>query len=49
MVWFAEPLKMHDLTLPEESYGIDDVGIVYHSQNIVIGGAGLLFCSKIFR
>lgn len=46
---FAEPLKMHDLTLPEESYGIDDVGIVYHSQNIVIGGAGLLFCSKIFR
>lgn len=49
MVWFAEPLEMHDLTLSEKSYGVDNVRVVYHSQNIVIGGAGFLLCRKIFR
>lgn len=49
MVWFAEPLKMHDLTLSEKSYGINNIRVVYHSKNIVIGSAGFLLCRKIFR
>ena len=49
MIWFAEPLEMNDLALSEESNGVNNVGVIYHSQNIVIGGAGFLLCCKIFR
>ena len=46
---FAEPLEMNDLALSEESNGVNNVRVIYHSQNIVIGGAGFLLCCKIFR
>ena len=49
MVWFAKPLKMHDLTLSEESYRVDNIGVVNHSKDIVIGGSCFLLCCKVLR
>ena len=46
---FAEPLEMNDLTLPEEADRIDDIRIVHHAENVVIGGAGFLFCCNCER
>lgn len=34
---------MHDLPLPQKADGVDDVRIVHQTENIVVGGAGLLF------
>lgn len=44
---FAEALEMHDFPRPKEADGVDDIGILCDAQDIVVGGAGLLFCSQI--
>lgn len=46
---FAKALEMHDLPCPKEADGVDDIGILGNTQNIVVGGAGLLFRRQIFR
>ncbi len=33
---------MYDLTFTEETYRVDDIGIVGHPENIVVGQAGFL-------
>ena len=40
----AEPLIVHDLALAEEFDRLLDVGIVNHTQDVVIGYASLLLC-----
>ena len=40
----AEALIMDELALAKELEGLADVGIVYHSQKVVIGNARLLLC-----
>lgn len=46
---FAETLEVHDLSCPQETDGINDVRILGNTQNIVVGGTGLLFRRQIFR
>jgi len=41
---FAEPLKMHNLPLPQELYNLVYIGVVGQAQNVVVGGAGFLLC-----
>jgi hypothetical protein len=38
----AEPLKMHNLPLPQELYNLIDIRVVGQAQNVVVGGAGFL-------
>lgn len=39
---FSKPLVMHDLTLSEEAYRVDDIGIIAKPQDIVVRCAGFL-------
>ena len=45
---FSEPLIVHDLAFSQKADGIADLGIFYKPEDIVISGAGLLFCCHIF-
>ena len=38
---------MHQLALAEELEGLADVGVVYHSEQIVVGHAGFLLCCNL--
>ena len=49
MEWFAEPLEVHDLPLPQEADNIIYVRIVGKTQDVVIGKAGLLLCCNGVR
>ena len=40
---FTETLEVNDLTARRKRIGSDNIGIFYHTKNIIIGGAG--FCS----
>lgn len=46
---FTEPLEVDDLPLPEEADGVTDFRIVDGAQNVVVGGAGFLFRSQVFK
>lgn len=46
---FTETLEMHDLSGAQEPDGIDDVGILRHPQDVVVGGPRLLLRSHILR
>ena len=46
---FAETLEVDDLSLSEETDGVADLRIFHYTKNIVIGGAGFLFCSHILK
>ena len=46
---FTEALKVYDLPFAQEADGITYFRVFYHSENIIIGGAGFLFCCKIFK
>ena len=39
---FTETLVMHDLPRAQEFDGVADIGIVAHTENVVVGGACLL-------
>ena len=41
---FTEALVMNDFSLPQETDGINDIGIVAEAKDVVVGSAGLLFC-----
>ena len=47
--WFAKPLEVHDLPLPQEADDVVDVRIVGKTQNVVISEAGFLFCCNGVR
>lgn len=47
MVWFAEPLKMHDLPLSQELDWISDIGIIGKAKDIIICRAGFLLCCHV--
>ena len=40
---FTEALVMHNLSLTKEFYRVAHVGIIAHSENVVVGRAGFLF------
>ena len=40
----AESLVMHDLSLAKELDGIANVGVIYETQNVVVGHPRLLLC-----
>lgn len=46
---FTKPLEVHDLTLSQEADRIADIGIFDHAQDIVICGAGFLFCRHVLH
>ena len=39
---FTETLEVNDLTGTQEADRIYNIGIFYHTKNIIIGGAGFL-------
>ena len=41
---FSKSLEMHDLALTQEPDGITDLRVLYEAKDVVIGGAGFLFC-----
>ena len=41
---FAKPLKMHDLTFPQEAYRVAYLRVFHKAQDIVIRCACLLLC-----
>ena len=43
-----DTLIMNNLALTQKAYGVFYVGVIAKAQNIIIGGASLLFCSQIF-
>ena len=45
---FTETLVMHDLPCAQEFYRVAHVGIIAHSENVVVGRAGFLFGCQIF-
>lgn len=44
----AESLEMCDLSLTEEFDGIADIGIVYETEDVIIGYTSLLFGCEVF-
>lgn len=46
---FTKPLEMDDLTFPEEANGIADFRVFDDAEDIVVGGAGFLFCCDLVR
>ena len=44
----AKSLKMRDLPLAQEFDGVADVGVVYETENIIIGYARLLLGGEVF-
>ncbi len=46
---FTKPLEMDDLTFPEEADGITDFRVFDDAEDIVVGGAGFLFCCQILK
>lgn len=45
---FPESLVMNQLPFPEEPDGFAYIVVPDHAEDIVIGGAGFLFCSEVF-
>ena len=45
---FPKALEVDDLALTKEADGITDVGVIAEAQDVVVGGAGLLFSGHIF-
>lgn len=45
----AEALIMHNLALAQEFDGLTHVGIVGHTQNVIVGHARLLLCRTLTR
>lgn len=46
---FAEALEVHDLPGPQETDRIADFRIFDQTQNVVVGGAGLLFWGDLVK
>ncbi len=46
---FAETLEMYNFTLSQEADGSAHVRVINQSQDIVIGGSGLLFGGHVFK
>lgn len=40
---FTEALVMHDFPCTQEFDRVADVGVVAHTEDVVVGGAGFLF------
>lgn len=40
----AKALEMDDLSGPQKTDGIGDIGVIAHAQNVVIGQPGFLLC-----
>ena len=40
---FAESLIMYDLAFSQETDRVEDVRVIAHADDVVIGGAGFLF------
>ena len=38
---------MHDFPLTQEADGIADLGILYQTKDVVVGGAGFLLCCNL--
>ena len=45
---FAESLIMYDLAFSQETDRVEDVRVVAHADDVIIGGAGFLFRSHVF-
>lgn len=41
---FTESLEVDDFPGTQEFYGFADITVMYQTQDVVIGGAGFLFC-----
>lgn len=46
---FTETLEVNDLTGTQEADRIYNIGIFYHTKNIIIGGAGFLLWGDFVR
>lgn len=46
---FAEPLEVDDLTFSQETDGIADLRVFDYTEDIVVGGAGFLFCRQVLK
>lgn len=46
---FTETLKMNNFPFAEKADRVCYFRVFYHAQNIVIGGAGFLFCCKVLK
>ncbi len=46
---FAESLEMYNLALSQEADGIADFGIFDQAENVIVCGAGFLFCRHILE
>ena len=46
---FAESLIMYDFSFPQEADGVADLRIFDQTKDVVISGAGLLFCCDFVR
>ena len=44
---FAKTLEVYHFAFPQELDDIIDIGIIRESENVIIGGAGLLLCGQI--
>ena len=45
----AKALVMDNFPLPQKADNVVYVRVIAETQNVVVGGSGLLFCSHIFR
>ena len=46
---FAESLIMYDLAFSQETDRVEDVRVVAHADDVIIGGAGFLFWGDFVR
>lgn len=46
---FTESLEMYDFALSQEADGIADFGIFDQAENVIVCGAGFLFCGHILE
>lgn len=46
---FTESLEMDDFPYTEIADGVTDIRVFYHTKDIVVGGAGFLFCCNCER
>ncbi len=46
---FTKPLEVHNFAGAQEFNGVFYVGVVGKAENIVVSGAGFLFCCELIR
>ncbi len=46
-ICFTKTLEVHNFSRTQEFYWFTNIGVFYQAENVVVGGAGFLFCCTL--